>query len=330
MIELYKLHWSHYVEKVRWALDFKRLPWRGIDIVAFTKKEMRHFDCQQTVPLIHDTATGVAISDSSPIIRYLEETYPGRPLFPADPSERERVWQWMLRLDSTLGLYARRLGYTQIIMECPQTLAQLFLPNFLGGLFARRGWRVLASPVVGMMLTLRFRFHHNRQDRIYEQLETLLIPVARLLEREDFLVSGQFTAADLTLASLLRPLRVVPHFSHHPSLQTLFVWQEQVFRTQGRDVTFPYEDAIRAQRQRSGTMRWRVSWMQAADDRQAAPVEGEALQLARIDQHPVSSWTVLLGLPAYLKLRWFSGIKKMSYVPAAYLSLSRSRVLHGA
>jgi hypothetical protein len=36
MIELYKLHWSHYVEKVRWALDFKKLEWRGIDIVAFT------------------------------------------------------------------------------------------------------------------------------------------------------------------------------------------------------------------------------------------------------------------------------------------------------
>ncbi|MFC4528737.1 glutathione S-transferase family protein [Dyella halodurans] len=330
MIDLYKLHWSHYVEKVRWALDFKRLPWRGIDIAAFTKKEMRGFDCAQTVPLIHDTGTGVAISDSSPIIRYLEETYPERPLFPADPSERERVWQWMLRLDSTLGLYARRLGYTQVIMECPQTLAELFLPNFFGGLFARRGWRALASPVVGMMLTLRFRFHHNRQDRIYEQLEALLIPLVRRLERDDFLVGGQFTAADLTLASLLRPLRIVPHFSHAPSLQSLFVWQEQLFRTQGRDVTFPYEDAIRAQRQRSGSMRSRVSWMQAPDDRQAAPVERESLQVASNDQQPVSAWTVLRGLPAYLKLRWFSGVKKMPYMPAAYLGISRSRVLHRA
>lgn len=330
MIELYKLHWSHYVEKVRWALDFKRLPWRGIDIVAFTKKEMRRFDCPQTVPLIHDTAAGVAISDSSPIIRYLEETYPERPLFPADPSERERVWQWMLRLDSTLGLYARRLGYTQVIMECPQTLAELFLPRFFGGLFARRGWRVLAAPVIGMMLTLRFRFHRNRQDRVYEQLEALLIPLARVLESEGFLVGGQFTAADLTLASLLRPLRVVPHFSHHPQLQSLFVWQELLFRTQGRDVTFPYEDAIRARRQSSGSMRWRVSWMRAPGDISAAPIVGETLHVARNDQHPVSSWTVLFGLPAYLKLRWFSGVKKMPYVPPAYLATSRARVLSGA
>ena len=90
MIELYKLHWSHYVEKVRWALDFKCVPWRGIDIVAFTKKEMQRFACAQTVPLIHDTVTGAAISDSSPIIRYLDETYPEHALLPADPVERGR------------------------------------------------------------------------------------------------------------------------------------------------------------------------------------------------------------------------------------------------
>ncbi|MEO9080444.1 MAG: glutathione S-transferase family protein [Rhodanobacter sp.] len=93
MIELYKLQWSHYVEKVRWALDFKQLDWRGIDVVAFNKKAVQHFDCVQTFPLIHDTRTDTAISDSSPIIRYLDETYSDRPLLPADPLEREAVWQ---------------------------------------------------------------------------------------------------------------------------------------------------------------------------------------------------------------------------------------------
>src|SRR5579859_3510066 len=98
MIELYQLRWSHYVEKVRWALDFKGLTWRAIDIVAYKKAEMQRFACAQTVPLIHDTATGVAISDSSPIMRYLDQTYPEKPLFPADAAAREETWQWMLRL----------------------------------------------------------------------------------------------------------------------------------------------------------------------------------------------------------------------------------------
>jgi glutathione S-transferase len=194
VIDLYKLHWSHYVEKVRWALDFKRLPWRGIDIVAFTKKEMRRFNCAQTVPLIHDTATGVAISDSSPIIRYLDETYPEHALLPDDLTEREAVWQWMLQLDSTLGLHARRLGYTQVIMECPNILSKLFMPNVWGGLFTWPVLRALAAPLLGTMLTLRFRFHRNREDRVYEALESQLIPIAEQLSRKDFLVGARFTA----------------------------------------------------------------------------------------------------------------------------------------
>jgi glutathione S-transferase len=320
VIELYKLHWSHYVEKVRWALDFKKLPWRGIDIVAFTKKEMRRFDCAQTVPLIHDTATGVAISDSSPIIRYLDEAYPEHALLPADPVEREAVWQWMLRLDSTLGLHARRLGYTQLIMECPNILSKLFMPNVCGGLFTRPVLRALAAPVLGTLLTLRFRFHRNREDRVYEALEAQLIPIAAQLERESFLVGGHFTAADLTLASLLRPLRIVPHFAHHPHLQSLFAWQERLFRAHDRDVSFPYEDLIQAQRQRRGSMRGRVSWMRSGVT-VAPDADGQAvLQVAQNDIHSVSRWMLLPGLPVYLKLRWFGGVARVRYVPAAFAS----------
>jgi glutathione S-transferase len=321
MIELYKLHWSHYVEKVRWALDFKQLPWRGIEVVAFIKKELQRFDCAPTFPLIHDTATGVAISDSSPIIRYLDETYPARPLLPADPALREETWQWMLRLDSTLGLHGRRLGYTQVIMECPDTLAQLFMANVAGGMFTRRGLRRPASAVLGAMLTLRFRFHRNRQDRVYEKLEAQLLWIAGKIEREGYLVGGAFSAADITLASLLRPLRVVPHFSHHPRLQQLFAWQGRLFQEHGRDDAYPYEDAIRVQRERSGRMRGRVRWMRPGPDRMDVQTgNDEPLQEARNDIHELSRWRLPLGLPAYLRLRWFSGIGRVRYTPPAFLA----------
>lgn len=325
MIELYQLQWSHYVEKVRWALAFKQLPWRGIEVVAFIKKELQRFDCAPTFPLIHDTETGVAISDSSPIIRYLDETYPAQPLFPADLALREEVWQWMLRLDSTLGLHGRRLGYTQVIMECPNTLAQQFLPNVAGGVFTRRGLRRPASAVLGAMLTLRFRFHRNRGDRVYEQLEAQLLPIAATIEREGYLVGGAFSAADITLASLLRPLRIVPHFSHHPRLQSLFAWQERLFREHGRDRAYPYEAAIRARRERSGRMRGRVRWMPSPQngclDVQTPGTPSSApLQVARNDIHELSRWMLPLGLPAYLKLRWFNGVGHMRYTSAAFLA----------
>ncbi|AIF46882.1 glutathione S-transferase family protein [Dyella japonica] len=317
MIELYQLRWSHYVEKVRWALDYKGLPWKAIDVVAYKKEEMRRFSCAQTVPLIHDTDTGTAISDSSPIIRYLDETYPERPLLSEDPAEREEAWQWMLRLDSTLGLFARRLGYTQLIMECPQVLARLFMPEVCRGLFTRRGWRNLAAPVLGMMLIRRFRFDRNRQDRLYEQLESLLLSLDERLKRMPFLLGHRFTAADITLASLLRPLRIVPHFSHHPRLQGLFAWQDRLFRSHGRDRPLLYEELIAAQRQRSGRMLGRVSWLTSISPEPA--VRDEPLRAAVNDQHPVNSLSLMKAWPGYLRLRWFSGVRAMPYVMAPHL-----------
>jgi len=323
MIELYQLHWSHYVEKVRWALDFKGLPWKAIDIVAYKKEEMRHFACAQTVPLIHDTRTGVAISDSSPIIRYLDEMYPERPLLPADSQEYDKVWQGMLQLDSTLGLYARRVGYTQLIMECPQVLSRLFMPQACRGLFTRKGWRMLAAPILGMMLTKRFRFDRNREDRIYEKLESLLLPLAERLTRHAFVVGEAFTAMDLTLASLLRPLRLVPHFSHHPRLKALFAWQVRLFREHGRDPELLYETLVNEQRQRRGSMRGQVGWM-AAHTETTVEETPPSLAMALNDIHPVDGMRLFGALPGYLKLRWFSGIHTTSYVPAPYLAGSAS------
>jgi glutathione S-transferase len=185
------------------------------------------------------------------------------------------------------------------------------MPHVCGGLFTRPLLRTLTAPVLGAMLTRRFRFHRNREDRVYEALLAQLPPIAARLRRDGYLVGGQFSAADITLASLLRPLRIVPYFARHPALQSLFEWQRDLFRAHGREVTFAYEDLIHAQRQRSGTMPAHVRWM----DGQVSPTDSSAepplLQVAGNDIHAVNQWTLLLALPVYLKLRWFSGVERV-------------------
>jgi glutathione S-transferase len=131
----------------------------------------------------------------------------------------------------------------------------------------------------------------------------------------------QLQWADITLASLLRPLRIVPHFSHHPRLQSLFAWQERLFREHGREGAYPYETAIRAYRERSGWMRGRVRWMRSTQDSLDAPTSapsGWSSQVARNDIHQLNRWMLPLGLPAYLTLRWFSGVGRVRYTPAPF------------
>src|SRR5438132_4781607 len=86
-------------------------------------------------------------------LQYLELTYPAPALYPQDTTERTEVARWMLWLDSTLGLAARRLAYTQIALEQPGLLAELFLPRSVVRGDAGKFKVKLAGAVIAGVLT---------------------------------------------------------------------------------------------------------------------------------------------------------------------------------
>ena len=95
---------SHYSEKVRWALDHKRIPHRRRAVlggrhplVAMVLTRGEH----QTAPVM--TIDGRGIGDSTAIIAELEARYPERPLYPADPAERARALELEEWFDEELG-----------------------------------------------------------------------------------------------------------------------------------------------------------------------------------------------------------------------------------
>jgi len=315
MIYLYQLYWSHYVEKVRWALDYKGIPWAGIEINAFSKKALSDLSGNRFVPAIFDPATNAALGDSSPIIRYLEQQYPAsQTLFPGAEQEKSLIYRWMVWLDSELGPGARRLGYTQVILESPTLLAKLFLPAVWKGLLTLPIINRISSAVIGMVLMQRFRFHRNRDDRIFERLEALLIKIAQHLEGRTSLVGEQFSGADLTLACLLRPLRIVPYFRQHPALAGLFQWQEELLNKYGRETEFIYETALGRKRNKRGWSRGAVTWIRYSRSKEYSSLGGvdpPELETATNDQQPVYSWDMLLAPLRYLKLRHYSGIGKL-------------------
>jgi glutathione S-transferase len=315
MITLYQLHWSHYVEKVRWVLDYKNLEWAAVDVDPFTKREMQHLQSQltldsgrqlHTVPTIHDHATGTVVSDSSRILEYLERTYPTPALYPPDAAERDEVARWMRWLDSTLGLTARRLGYTQIALECPDILAHLFIPETAsaGSLKARVGGAIIAG-----VLSRRFRFNHNRADRVFEKLESCLLIAAQRVSSSGYLVGNRFTAADLTLAALSRPALLVPFFRAHARLQRLWEWRVRQLQEHHREAQIGYEAALQDVRQRRGWALGSVRWL-AGECHDERPLSAEIpnLPVASNDQQPVGRWPLITGPIGYLHLKLTCGL----------------------
>jgi|SRR5882757_11142 len=306
MITLYQLHWSHYVEKVRWALDFKGVEWQAVDVDPFSKREMRHLECQATlVPTIHDQTTGAMLGESTSIIEYLEQTCPTPPLYAGN---RDEIKRWMLWLDSTLGLGARRLAYTQLALEYPGYLPSLFLPKM-----SARGIKAsIAGKIIAGVLTRRFRFRYNRADGVFEQVEQCLLLAAQRLSSRHYLVGESFTAADLTLAALMRPVVVVPYFFEHPRLQGLFEWRKKQLLAHHRAEHAGYESALHEVRKRRGWALGNVSWLQPGGDTPAL-AEVPELQAARNDQQSVGGRPLLTGPFEYLILKRTCGLGRTAY-----------------
>lgn len=275
MITLYELHWSHYCEKVRLALGAMGLPWRAVSINAFGKKELQahprpaHLP-NATVPAIWDDSTQQFVMDSTPILRYLAATYPNSnsssrsnpaspALFGQDAATRAAIDAQLVEFDTHLGLPARRVGYSQVIFECPAALSDLFLPEVAGGLLCAPGVRQVSGRVLGLLLSKRFDFHGAEAQGVFEALEDYLVALAVRLEAQEFVVrNGGFSMADLALAAMLRPLTVVPFFAEHPQLQSLFARQRGVLQRHSPEGDSLYQQAIAQARQKRAPVRRRL------------------------------------------------------------------------
>ena len=308
MIILYELRWSHYCEKVRLALGYMGLPWRAVSINAFGKKELQahprpvHLP-NATVPAIWDDSTEQLVMDSTPILRYLAETYPGSnpdapALFGQDAPTRAAIDAQLVEFDTHLGLPARRVGYSQVIFECPAALSDLFLPEVAGGLLCAPGVRQVSGRVLGMLLSKRFDFHGAEAQCVFEALEAYLVSLAERVEKQEFVVanasgsesgralgwapengfenapssgscskSGRasssashrgFSMADLALAAMLRPLTIVPFFAEHPQLQSLFARHRSVLQRHSPEGDLLYQQAIARARVSNAPVRRRL------------------------------------------------------------------------
>jgi len=200
---LITIGFSHYCEKVRWALDRAGMAFdEERHPPALHYRALRGLGAGRQVPvLVH---AGGALGDSTAILKWIDAQTPAdRRLYPADPALRAEVEQWEDRFDEVLGPHARRPVYyyglrTPKIMRWTATrgvgwpervMLRLMLP-FAGGFFGRK-LGLSAAEVAESQAQVR-----GVLDAVAEHLA----------DGRRFLVGDAFTAADLTLASLAAPV----------------------------------------------------------------------------------------------------------------------------
>lgn len=201
---LWHLPVSHYSEKVRWALDHKRVPHArraligGLHIpIALLITKGRSY----TLPVFE--FDGLIIGDSTAIIAALEERYPDPPLYPSDPAQRARALDLEDWFDTRLGPNVRRFVFHALRgdQELFDELAASQIPPALSR------YRRMAGAYGRAFTGLRYQTTSDRHagEALYGVNEALSRLESELGDRQ-YLVGDRFTVADLTAASLFYPL----------------------------------------------------------------------------------------------------------------------------
>ena len=206
---LWQLQISHYVEKVRWALDYKRvahvrrtlLP--GLHVV----KAKRLTGNTSTTPVL--TINGRSIGDSTRIIAAIEERWPQPPLYPDDPGQRRRALELEQFFDEELGPHIRRAFYHELLPH-----PELLVPLFTRG--DPRATRALLEQFATLRAGIQQRFAISAEAAKHSRAK--MVAAMDRLEREisssGFLVGESFTVADLTAAALFYPVARPPEFPY--------------------------------------------------------------------------------------------------------------------
>lgn len=194
---------SHYCEKARWALDRAGIGYveeAHVPIVhwLFTLPRTR----TRTVPLLL-TPHG-HLTDSTDILRFVDRGLDEAVrLYPHEPALSREVEALEDELDEHLGAATRRLVYCHLVHE-----PALFVEVMSEGLTApERALLTAAQPALRRALARAFRVSPRAAERTAAGLDARMARYAeRLADGRTFLTGERFTAADLTMVSLLGPV----------------------------------------------------------------------------------------------------------------------------
>lgn len=237
---LHQFVYSHFNDKVRWALDRKQLDHRRVTYLPGPHAPaIRRLSGQTQTPVL--VVDGHALSGSAAIIDRLEQLHPPPALYPQDAAARAEALRWQARLDAELGPAARTVLFSALIRE-PDYLCQFFAEGkpAMKRFFYRRSF-----PLARALMARGNGVNPEGVRRASATAAVWLDRVAAAVSETGYCVGDTFSVADLTAATLLAPLGkplspdmcrpepmpgavedLLGQFAHHPAI----IWMQHMYQ----------------------------------------------------------------------------------------------------
>jgi glutathione S-transferase len=202
---------SHFNEKARWALDWKRIPHvRRVLTVDYLPRALWATG-RGTLPILF--LDGSAIGDSTRIIEALERRQPEPALYPRDEAARRRALALEDFFDEEVGHAVRTAALGPLFSRDPDAVIGILSVGM--GTRARRAVRAI-FPAFRAFYQLRHRINAATIEAAPRKVVAGLDRIAAELQPSGYLVGDRFSVADLTAAALLSPLVMPPEAPHPP------------------------------------------------------------------------------------------------------------------
>lgn len=201
MITLYQFPISHYCEKVRWALEYKNIEYKKVNLLpGLHAKKAKKLTSHSSLPiLVHDKKI---INESSQIISYLDQTFPDNSLTPHDQNLKKQAMQWEIFADEEIGSDVRRICY-HTLLNHPVIITPYFTDGgpWYGTLYMKLTFSKLSQTMRKLM-----KLDDSTVLEINQRLSIAINKVHTHIKEREYFVGDSFTRADLAIASLLAPL----------------------------------------------------------------------------------------------------------------------------
>ena len=274
---LYDFAGSPCARRVRITLLEKDLGW-DTQVVDLSRLEQRDPAYLAINPngFVPTLAHGErVIYESNVITEYLDDVFPGRPLYPSDPWERAQVKMWQ-SIELAMAKDHRPLMYQRLmgpLMRLTHTLDEALAlarrstddPADLA--WEERVWRL-------SVLTPEEEREH--EDRLWAWLAML----ERRLEGRTHLVGNRFSQAEISVyprVAMLPFVQLHPDATRHPNL---VAWSRRLAERPTFVQTLSREDRALAQLARTPVLPWLRRTLRTGDDERGI-VDAVLLRLAR-------------------------------------------------
>jgi glutathione S-transferase len=204
---LHQFAGSHYNEKARWGLDWKGVAHRRkTHLPGFHVTPLMELTGQRTTPAL--LLDGIAIAGSAAILDALEARVLERPLYPADPAQRERALAIQRDFDAEVGVAARTAVFS-VLLEEPDYLSLAFAGDHTAAEIAQ--YRAALPALAPLIAKVNGVTGEDAVAQAFARTEAALDFVARETGASGYLAGDAFSIADLCCASLLAVVVDVQH-----------------------------------------------------------------------------------------------------------------------